>query len=181
MSTEKVVNPTFVERLLRLIFEQAKGKWTIFAKKAGIPHPTFYPYLDGRLPNGENLVRIRDTFGVNINWLLTGQGEPYSTDEPGKVAEPAHLYGLPEDRIEGDGLPDAEQAELEGILDLAKQVLTSSNRQAADALERNIRYFAHAIKVEGRLSDLEEKVKGLETYLKKKGIIMGGCPEDWAI
>jgi hypothetical protein len=181
LSTEKVANPTFVDRLLRLISEQAKGKWTIFAKKAGIPHPTFYAYVEGRLPNADNLIRIRDTFGVNINWLLTGQGDPYTPEEFGKVAEPAHLYGVPEDQIEGAGLSGAEQAELEAVLELAKQVLTSNNRQAADALERNIRYFAHAIKVEGRLSDLEEKVSGLETYLKKKGILMGGSPEDWAI
>jgi hypothetical protein len=180
MSSEKVANAEFINRLLRLIAEKAKGKPSVFAKKAGIPHSTFYGYVDGRLPVSEHLVRIRDTFGVNINWLLTGQGEPYS-QEKGEASEPAHLYGLPEEQIQGADLSGAEQAELEGILDLARQVLTSSNRQAADALERNIRYFAHAIKVEGRLSDLEEKVDHLEAFLKKKGILMGGSTEDWAI
>ncbi len=77
MSKSKVVNATFAARLLRLIEEKAKGQPSVFAKNAGIPHGTFYGYLEGRLPIAEHLCRICDTYGVNLNWLLLGKGGPY--------------------------------------------------------------------------------------------------------
>lgn len=184
MSSKKVVDATFIERLLRLISEQAKGKPSVFAKKAGIPHSTFFGYVNGRMPAPEHLVRIRDTFGVNINWLLTGAGEPYSPEEEGTAGEPISLYGTVEEQIDSGELLQARHGEeideLGRLLDLARKVLSSGNRQAADALERNIRYFAHAIEVEGRLSSLEDKVGSLEGHLKRKGI-MGGSQESEAI
>lgn len=180
MSSEKVVNSTFVDRLLRLISEKAKGQPSTFARLAGIPHGTFYGYINGRLPAAEHLVRIRDTFGANINWLLTGDGEPYSAEEPGKLAEPGHLYGAPEERVEGEDLSNAAKAELADLLNLARKVLTSGNRQAAEALELNIRYLARAIEMEERLAKLEGRFHELMDLLKNKGIVRG-TPEDEAI
>ncbi len=57
-------------------------------------------------------------------------------------------------------------------------VVVTARRQMRS--ERNIRYFAHAIEVEGRLSSLEDKVGSLEGHLKRKGI-MGGSQESEAI
>jgi transcriptional regulator with XRE-family HTH domain len=68
---------TFFDRLKFLIQEQAGGKHTVFAKKAGIPVSTFQSYLSKRFPNPENLIRICATYHVTLDWLMTGQGERY--------------------------------------------------------------------------------------------------------
>jgi phage repressor protein C with HTH and peptisase S24 domain len=70
----------FVDRLKSLVDEHAGGKVTIFAKKAGIYPGTFDNYLKGRLPQAEQLLYIRQTYGVSIDWLLTGEGEPYRSN-----------------------------------------------------------------------------------------------------
>jgi hypothetical protein len=176
MSTEKKANAEFIERFLQLIGEKANGKPTIFARMAGIPPSTLFGYVNGRFPTHEHLLRIRDTFNVNINWLVSGEGDPYGSPPEGESAEPAYGYNLPE--MPG-GLDDARGVVNE-LLRMAKKVLLSGNRQAADALERNIRYFNHAVEIEGRLSGLEEKMGSLEERLKKKGIL-GGSGQDEAI
>ncbi len=60
-----------------MIQDQTQGKHTVFAKKAGIPVSTFQSYLSERLPHPEHLMRICETYRVNLNWLMTGQGARY--------------------------------------------------------------------------------------------------------
>jgi transcriptional regulator with XRE-family HTH domain len=69
------------ERLLFLVKRHTKGKVTVFAKKAGIPPSTFQYYINDRMPHGEHLKRICETFNVNLNWLLIGKGDPYISSE----------------------------------------------------------------------------------------------------
>lgn len=73
------------DRLLTLVKEKAGGMPSVFAKKAGIPHSTFYGYLKGRGPHSEHLLRIHNEFNVNINWLLTGNGKRYIDDKDSVV------------------------------------------------------------------------------------------------
>ena len=68
---------TFFDRLKSVIDEKTGGKHTVFAKKAGIPASTFQSYMSERIPHPEHLIRIFETFGVSIDWLLTGEGDPY--------------------------------------------------------------------------------------------------------
>jgi len=56
------------------------------------------------------------------------------------------------------------------LLEAARRVLKSGNQVAIDALERNIRYFDHAVRVESRLHHMEDRQEVLEkelAYLKK--------------
>lgn len=62
------------ERLLYLVDKFSNGNLSVFAKKAKIPQSTMHKYINGRIPNGEALFRIHNTFGINLNWLLTGKG-----------------------------------------------------------------------------------------------------------
>lgn len=77
----------FQNRLHRIVDELAAGKYTVFAKKCGIPHSTFQNYINGRMPHSEHLLRIHDVFRVDINWLLSGEGEPYLADRQGAEKE----------------------------------------------------------------------------------------------
>jgi transcriptional regulator with XRE-family HTH domain len=47
-------------------------------EKSGISHNTMQNYTArGRLPNVETLIKLNVYTGVNIHWLLTGQGDMY--------------------------------------------------------------------------------------------------------
>lgn len=64
-------------RLKWLINDKADGNVSYFAKLANIPRPTIQSYLNKKMPTAQYLIKIRKNFGVNLNWLLTGEGEPY--------------------------------------------------------------------------------------------------------
>ncbi len=54
-----------------------------FSRKTGIPYPTLLQYLSGkREPVPENLKKIAIHLNVNLNWLLTGEGEPFIKKKP---------------------------------------------------------------------------------------------------
>jgi len=90
---------------------------------------------------------------------LTGEGEPF----PG--AREKHSEVCREPYINKDRGTDEDPAVAE-LLELARKVLKSGNRVACEALERNIRYFAHAIEVEERFRRLESRLSALEERLR---------------
>ena len=138
----------FLDRLLLIIEEQEGGKHTVFARKAGVHPGTFQNYVNGkRKPNYEALLSICETFNVNLNWLLTGKGPKYITDQgDAKVLD-----------------PDPEIADL---MEGARKVLTSGNPVAFDALERNIRYFSLAVDAEKRADNAEKRMQEMEKRLR---------------
>ncbi len=62
-------------RLYELVEDFCYGKPTVFAQKAGIPKGTFYGYLNNGIPHIDKLVRIREQFGISIDWIITGEGD----------------------------------------------------------------------------------------------------------
>jgi len=134
-----------IERWKWLIGELADGKLTKFAEKAGIPASTFHGYLKGRAPHPDHLVRVLETYRVNINWLLTGEG-------------PIYILGGKESGLD----PDPEIARL---MEGARRVLKSGNSVAFDALERNIKYFDYAIRQEREMAEQKKKLVEMEKRL----------------
>lgn len=67
---------TIKDRLIYLWRDNPKP--TIIAREIGMSSPGFNRiwYNDG-LPNTETLIKIQESTGCNLNWLLTGKGEPY--------------------------------------------------------------------------------------------------------
>lgn len=65
----------FRRRLLRLIDEQYDGRYTILARRAGIPISTMQHYIHTakHLPGGEHLLRLAAAFGVTVENLVSGQ------------------------------------------------------------------------------------------------------------
>jgi len=149
-----------IERLLKLIEAKEKGKHTVFAKKAGIPISTFQNYLNGRPIHVKHLLRIRETYNVNLDWLLTGEGQMCNEKEepiqPAREMRP-EVYA----EIAGD------YVDVDVLLKAAHSVLTSGNPMAADALKRNILYFSHAIQMERRMVALEQRLLEVEELVKK--------------
>ena len=143
MSTQKQTIINISDHLQILVDEITGGNAKRFATLAGIGSVTFYNYLKGRIPPADVLANICEFHKVNLNWLVSGIGQKYITDQ-------------------GDAQqldPDPEIAEL---MEGARRVLTSGNHVAFDALERNIRYFDQAIAAEKRADASEKELQEMK-------------------
>ena len=173
------------KRLLELVDENASGEHTIFAKHAGIPTSTFQGYIDGRYPHAKHLIRIRETYRVNINWLLTGVGDKYvkegscesvksvyNNDIEGscRVAEGAATFKMYND-----------DPEISGLLDMTSGILTSGTEYSV-SLAASIRSFHSAVCMGREIGRLKERVDLLESVFaqcaqKNSAIRQGDPPE----
>lgn len=95
---------------------------------------------DKAKPAAETIANLLRHTDIDIRWLLTGEGAIYISSS-------------------GEGGPTGEDPEIIELLEGAKRVLKSGNPIAFDALERNIRYFDHAVAVEERLRETEAKME----------------------
>lgn len=76
MQTKKSrFSENFSQRLLSVI-KHAGLKKSQFAKDIGVSPSNLSDWLSGRYnPNGVVLFRISEKFSININWLMTGEGD----------------------------------------------------------------------------------------------------------
>ena len=93
------MSANFIDRLLWLVNQKCSGNQARFAKEAGIAPGTFHAYTQGRFPQAEQLIRIHEKYGVNITWLLTGEGNPYSLGESGEGTVDPERCLSPEDFV----------------------------------------------------------------------------------
>lgn len=87
---------TISERLKSL-----RGKKTLeeFAHELGINYQNIQRYENGRMPSAEFLLLLHAR-GINIVWVLTGEGEPYNKKAPQDDSQ-----GVPqEDMVEVGGI-----------------------------------------------------------------------------
>jgi len=55
------------------------GSVRAFADFIGVSKSTIHNFLNGTKPSWDFLLKLAEK-GVNINWLLTGEGKPYMSD-----------------------------------------------------------------------------------------------------
>lgn len=79
------------ERLKRIM--EVKGfNLKTFAEQADIPYRTLQNYiLSGREPNAEALMKLHSRLGINLNWLISGNGEIFDETKNEKVADELDL------------------------------------------------------------------------------------------
>ncbi len=81
----------FGERLAHLILEyggHGHGSLKAFSVKLEVPFNTLHKWTKrGSMPSAEQLVNFREKLGININWLLTGQGSKYLPSAPAPAGE----------------------------------------------------------------------------------------------
>lgn len=97
------------------------------------------------------ILGIAENFpAVNVNWLLTGDGDP--------------LWGV---SISSEvGAPIYNDGDMVGeLLKKAQMILNSGNSMAADALARSIDYFYHAIEQELRLARIEQDIEAVKHFV----------------
>ncbi|MFE0754288.1 helix-turn-helix domain-containing protein [Inquilinus sp. NPDC058860] len=80
MSTMNNAQSSIGERL-RLAIKAGRETYAEFSERTGIPYRTLQNYLrNEREPNAASLAKIREATEVNLNWLLTGEGDDYFGD-----------------------------------------------------------------------------------------------------
>ncbi len=64
----------FRARLGQLILTECEGKYTLLARRAGIPISTMQHYIHWakRIPGGEHVARIAHALGVTTDFLISG-------------------------------------------------------------------------------------------------------------
>jgi len=83
----------FRRRLLRLIAEQVDGRYTILARRAGIPISSMQHIMHDatHLPGGEPLQKLAGALGVTVQYLSTGHEGVYPAEPPGHLSPPRRL------------------------------------------------------------------------------------------
>ena len=101
-----------------------------FSEISDLKYRTLQNYLSGeRKPDVDNLAKISTHLGVNLNWLLTGIGEPFvSTPPPVKVVPVAAVLREPQGAYHVEAsLNERERQLLEDF--------RSANEQGQNAIE----------------------------------------------
>ncbi|MBN2060737.1 MAG: helix-turn-helix transcriptional regulator [Deltaproteobacteria bacterium] len=176
---------------LRLFREMEGYKLADFANLLDISHGSLSEIENNkRQLSSRPMGMLVQKTNINIYWLFNGEGKPYILRESlqdtvtasdsleielrgpdGKIIEREKdgqilkssnhpIYKNKSDDFD-ELLKDASP-EVHDLLIGAKKVLTSGNKVAFDALERNIRYFSHAIEAEKRLDESRDSIKDLK-------------------
>ena len=125
---------------IKLVREQQKLSQKTFAEKCGnVPSTTISKYEQGLIKPSAEILSKMGYMGININWLLTGEGEIMQGKGETESVTTEAVEALSEDRM------------------LEKIVLMLADMSEAERRE----VFEHVQKAK-RLSDLEQKVKALE-------------------
>jgi SOS-response transcriptional repressor LexA/DNA-binding XRE family transcriptional regulator len=101
------------QRIIELRKSLGIEKVSIFAEELGIKRTTIIGYEDGSSPpSAAFLVKIREIYNININWLLAGVGEMFlSSSKEEKHPLVANLEAMIDQRLEKI---EAQIAEIKG-------------------------------------------------------------------
>lgn len=98
-------------------------------------------------PGSDFLLMLSRVWGVSIDWLLTGKGNPYIIDNSGET--------------EADNSMDDADPEVSELMAMTREII-ESNTNYAHSLTANIRSFHQAMTAEYRYHDLEKRLSQLE-------------------
>jgi len=153
-----------------------------FALKIGAGQKSIHSWEAGHAaPGARSLEAIHRVFGVDIHWLLTGEGEPYINNDrkeiapPGMIREPPAEY---EERVPGLGQAVDMVATVLGsgndvfIRSLMSSLLASSEgvKVISQQNQRLSALLSELDDVRKRLAALEEKIKKEEGIEKEENV-----------
>jgi transcriptional regulator with XRE-family HTH domain len=143
------------------------------AKLLGISKQSLNRYINSRREPGINLIDQMGTiFKCSIIWLMAGDGEMFKRpDGHRREIDPEILKTAEKIRISQQAAEQKEayilnkSPEIEELLEDARYVLTAGNALAFNALERNIKYFRHAVTVESEMKQLRAENAGIKAQI----------------
>jgi phage repressor protein C with HTH and peptisase S24 domain len=94
------MNETIFDRISTVVEKFGNGKNTVFASLIGVSEANVRNYKNGVMPKADFLEKIARSFDININWLLTGEGNMlYSESEKKENIPVAHPSDSPMEGI----------------------------------------------------------------------------------
>ncbi len=102
---------------------------------------------DLKMPGGDFILTLKRTMQVNINWLLSGKGQPHLQDEDQVVCEREPEY--------------RDSSEVTELIQMTREIVTSETEYAA-SLGANIRSFHRAMNLERKVQDHERRIAQIE-------------------
>ncbi|HVZ38926.1 MAG TPA: helix-turn-helix transcriptional regulator [Candidatus Kapabacteria bacterium] len=95
--------PTTTGGRMRTFGETVYNSVKEFAEAVKMAPPNLQKYMNDDREPGSGVLRKLYALGCNVNWLLTGQGDMFADNDPGRallnhprvrgmVTEPGHLY-----------------------------------------------------------------------------------------
>lgn len=154
-------NQVFVDNINLLIERFGAGKLEKFSRFIGLQSSAVKGWKKGSLPDGVKTLLICEKCGISPQQLFNGKIADINTKQ------------CPVARKSEDYIYSKESPEIEELLDDARYVLTAGNALAFNALERNIKYFRHAVTVESEMkqlrqenADIKEQLNDLQAQFK---------------
>jgi hypothetical protein len=131
------------------------GKYA-FANTLGVVYDSVRRWCIGEtLPGGNQLLMIRDKFGVSIDWLLTGD-DPAPVKVPTGIHETGASYGSSPHHCPYCG--DMSE-EVKDLCSRVKKIMESGHRTAVPALVSNITAFEDSVKQTEEIEKLKQTVR----------------------
>lgn len=94
------MNETIFDRISTIVEKFGNGKNTVFASLIGVSEANVRNYKNGVMPKADFLEKIARSFDININWLLTGEGNMLRTESGKEENIPvAHPFDSPMEGI----------------------------------------------------------------------------------
>lgn len=185
---------TLAKRIKRIRGKLSQGE---FASRLGTAQRAVSSWeTEQAAPGSKFLEAMNREFGVNLNWLLTEEGEPYIKDreQEHRTADPDGLWGkTAREEVEGAAFdvttfgPRAAAAQpqasaLAQAVDMLATVLTSGDQVFIQALMSNLIAFSTAVKESkrqsARIAELERRLAAIEAKMCPDN---EGCKESAAM
>lgn len=93
------MNETIFDRISTIVEKFGNGKNTVFASLIGVSEANVRNYKNGVMPKADFLEKIARCFDININWLLTGEGNMLRTEPEKENIPVAHPSDSPTEGI----------------------------------------------------------------------------------
>lgn len=158
--TNKQLFFLFSQNILDIIKEKCGDDKYEFAKKIEVHYDTVRRWSNGaNLPDGGDLLKIKEKFGVSIDWLLTGAAKANVAEKT--VEESSVPYRADSPRAQ----------ELKRACQQVKNIILSNHPVIKPALLSNLAAFEYSIekemKQDEKIKKINKRVKELENALSK--------------
>lgn len=107
------------------------------------------------MPGGNFFISLKRALDVDINWLLTGEGEKYIKEREGSAQAGSPIYNKVGNALDDDPA-------IAELMEMTRAVL-KSDTDYSDSLATNVRSFFRALKTDKRLSDIEGRLDQVES------------------
>lgn len=143
-----------VAERLRFIMKLMHLSGRKFARQTNIPYTTLRKIIEERNePSAENLRKIASSCGLNIHWLLTGEGEMFLSKPTSFIGTKGRLFFSPSKS------PSREDEESTGLMEMILEMLDGMPVEDLRDIQKHIEEKKQMKDLLKEVKELKEKIK----------------------